>query len=76
MTPIDKARLRRRVTILLVVLPIVIATLVLGGVFLGFYVGEIIGLRGSATMAVTFSTLGLLVSIIIAYVAAKRAATI
>ena len=76
MTPIDKARLRRRVTILLVVLPIVIATLVLGGVFLGFYVGEIIGLRASAIMAVTFSTFGLLVSIIIAYVAAKRAATI
>ena len=76
MTPVDKARLRRRVAILLVVLPIVIAGLVLGGVFLGFYVGELMGLRGSAIMAVTFSTLGLLVSLIIAYVAAKRTATI
>lgn len=76
MTPVDKARLKRRVTILLVVLPIIIATLVLGGIFLGFYVGELIGLRGSAIMAVTFSTLGLFVSLIIAYVVAKRAATI
>lgn len=70
----QKARLKRRVTITLLVLPVIIASFVLGGVFLGFYVGDLAGMKGSAVAPLAFSTIGLLISLIISYAAAKRAA--
>ena len=72
----QKARLKRRVTIALLILPVVIAFFVVGGVFLGFYVGDIMGLKGSAVTPLAFSAIGLLISLIISYAAAKKAATV
>gem|GEM_PF-1737313 len=71
-----KARLKRRVIITLAILPIIIVGLVLGGIYLGLYLNGIWGLGNSALMPVSFSLLGFFVSLIISYVAAKRAATV
>lgn len=72
----QKARLKRRVTIALIVLPVVIASFVVGGVFLGFYVGDILGFKRSVIMPLAFSTIGLLISLIVSYSVAKKAATV
>ena len=73
--PATKARMKRRVVVALAILPIFIAGLVLGGVFLGLYVTDVLGFGNAALMPIVFSLLGFLVSLIISYVVAKRAAT-
>jgi hypothetical protein len=71
-----KERLRRKVIITLAILPIIIAGFVLGGIYLGLYFNETWGLGNSALMPVSFSLLGFFVSLVISYVAAKRAASV
>ncbi len=73
--PASKARIKRRVIVALAILPIFIAGLVLGGVFLGLYVTDVLGFGNAALMPIVFSLLGFLVSLVISYVVAKRAAT-
>jgi len=57
---------KRRNPVLTVVLvtPLVIAPLVLLGVYLGFYVGDAVG-YSRTILAIAFSTVGFLVSIVI-----------
>ena len=74
--PAIKARIKRRVIVALAILPIFIAGLVLGGVFLGLYVTNVLGFGNSALMPIAFSLLGFFVSLIISYVVAKRAANV
>ena len=60
------AERKRRNPVLTVILvtPLVIAPLVLLGVYLGFYVGDAVG-YSRTILAIAFSTVGFLVSIVI-----------
>ena len=67
----DDKRIRRRVTIALATLPFVIAFFVVGGLFLGFYVSDVLGITNRAILGLIFATVGLAISIIVSYLAAK-----
>jgi hypothetical protein len=69
----DKAkRVRRRVMIALAILPIIIAILVVGGVFAGFQVARLVGAPHSVIYPLAFSAVGLMISIVVSYLIAKR----
>ena len=56
----------------LVLLPFIISVLVVGGVFLGFYVSEVTEDSNRLVYPLIFSTLGLAVSIVAIYHIARR----
>lgn len=70
----EAKRLRRRVLLTLLALPILIAGLVLLGVFAGFYVASLYK-STSILFPLLFSGLGFAASLIISYLIAKRVAT-
>lgn len=70
----DAKKLRRKLLITLLTLPILIAGLVLAGVFLGFYVANIYK-STSILFPLLFSGLGFAASLILSYLIAKRVAT-
>ena len=70
----EAKRLRRRVLLTLLALPILIAGLVLLGVFAGFYVASLYK-STSILFPLLFSGLGFVASLIISYLIAKRVAT-
>jgi F0F1-type ATP synthase assembly protein I len=55
---------RRTVTLVLLITPAVIAPLVLAGVFLGYYLGDLWG-YSRALLAIVFSTVGFLAAVLI-----------
>jgi hypothetical protein len=61
---VSDGKRRNPVLTVLLVTPLVIAPLVLLGVYLGFYVGDAIG-YSRTILAIAFSTVGFLVSILI-----------
>jgi len=72
---LDEAkRLRRRVLLTLLTLPILIAGLVLVGVFAGFYVASLYK-STSILFPLLFSGVGFAASLIISYFIAKHVAT-
>lgn len=70
----DAKRFRRRVILTLLTLPILIAGLVLAGVFIGFYVASIYK-STSILFPLLFSGVGFAASLILSYLIAKRIAT-
>ena len=71
----EAKKIKRRILITLIILPIIIAFFVVSGVFLGFYVAEASGSRGAIAYPLIFSTLGLAASIGISYIIAKKVST-
>jgi hypothetical protein len=69
----EAKRLRRRVLLTLLILPILIAGLVLAGVFAGFYVANIYK-STSILFPLLFSSIGFAASLILSYFIAKRVA--
>ena len=67
-------RLRRKVLLTLLTLPILIASLVLAGVFAGFYVASIYK-STSILFPLLFSGVGFAASLILSYFIAKHVAT-
>jgi hypothetical protein len=61
---VSAGKRRNPVITVIIVTPLVIAPLVLLGVYLGFYVGDAVG-YSRTIMAIAFSTVGFLVSIFI-----------
>jgi hypothetical protein len=70
----EAKRLRRRVLLTLLTLPLLIAGLVLVGVFAGFYVASICK-STSILFPLLFSGVGFAASLILSYFIAKRVAT-
>ena len=70
----EAKRLRRRVLLTLLTLPLLIAGLVLAGVFAGFYVASIFK-STSILFPLLFSGIGFAASIILSYFIAKHIAT-
>ena len=70
----EAKRLRRRVLLTLLTLPILIAGLVLVGVFAGFYVASLYK-STSILFPLLFSGVGFAASLIISYFIAKHVAT-
>ena len=70
----DAKKLRRKVILTLLALPILIAALVLVGVFAGFYVASIYK-STSILFPLLFSVVGFAASLILSYFIAKRVAT-
>ncbi|MEM1995281.1 MAG: hypothetical protein QXW32_07430 [Nitrososphaerales archaeon] len=67
----EAKKLKRRVLITLITLPILIAALVLTGVFIGFYVANIYK-STSILFPLLFSGIGFAASLILSYLIAKR----
>jgi len=70
----EAKKIRRRVLFTLLTLPILIAGLVLLGVFVGFYVASIYK-STSILFPLLFSSMGFTASIILSYFIAKHVAT-
>ncbi len=70
----EAKRLRRRVLLTLLALPLLIAGLVLLGVFAGFYIASLYK-STSILFPLLFSGLGFAASLILSYLIAKRVAT-
>lgn len=70
----ESKRLRRKVILTLIALPIIIAGLVLTGVFIGFYVASIYR-STSIIFPLLFSGAGFAASLIISYLIAKHVAS-
>jgi len=70
----DAKKLRRKVIFTLLALPILIAGLVLAGVFAGFYVARIYK-STSVLFPLLFSAVGFAASVILSYFIARRVAT-
>jgi hypothetical protein len=58
------ARKRNPVIVVMLVTPLIVAPLVLAGVYLGFYAGDVWGYSKSI-LAIVFSTVGFLVAMLI-----------
>lgn len=71
-----KKRLRRRVTIALVLFPFVIAIPVLGGLFSGFYLTTLLNESSRILYPLLFSTVGFVISMVIIYFLAKKVASV
>jgi len=63
---------RRQTRIMLLVLPIIMAALIVGGVFLGFYVSDIMGSHGSLILPIVFATVGLFAALVVSLVVIKK----
>jgi len=70
----EAKKLRRKVILTLLALPILIAALVLAGVFAGFYVASIYK-STSILFPLLFSAVGFAASLILSYFIAKHVAT-
>jgi len=70
----EAKRFKRKVLLTLLILPILIAGLVLAGVFAGFYVATIYK-STSILFPLLFSGVGFAVSLILSYFIAERVAT-
>ena len=57
---------------MLLVLPIIMAALIVGGVFLGFYVSDIMGSHGSLILPIVFATVGLFAALVVSLVVIKK----
>jgi len=64
--------LQRRILLITAGLPFLIATLVVGGTFIGFYISDLTGEPQSILYPFIFSTVGLTASIVVSYYIAKR----
>jgi hypothetical protein len=64
----DKAAVRRQTRVILFILPVIMAGLILGGVFLGFYMSDLMGTHSSIVMPLIFATVGLFASIGVALI--------
>lgn len=62
---------RRQTQMILLLLPIIMATLIVGGVFLGFYVSDLMGSHGSLILPIVFATVGLFAALAVALVVIK-----
>jgi len=58
------SRGRRALLIVVVITALVLTPLILGGAFLGFYVGSQVGYSGSI-LAIAFSTVGFMVGMVV-----------
>lgn len=67
----DKDAAHRQTRLILLVLPLIMAGLIIGGVFLGFYVSDLIGTHGSIVMPLIFATIGLFASIGVALIVVR-----
>lgn len=67
----DAKRLKRKITATLILLPVLIASMVLGGVFFGFYLSDIFDARSRLVFPFVFATLGFALSIVASYFIAK-----
>jgi len=63
---------RRQTRIMLLVLPIIMAALIVGGVFLGFYVSDLMGSHGSLILPIVFATVGLFAALVVSLVVIKK----
>lgn len=63
---------RRQTRIMLLVLPIIMAALIVGGIFLGFYVSDIMGSHGSLILPIVFATVGLFAALVVSLVVIKK----
>jgi len=63
---------RRQTRIMLLVLPIIMAALIVGGVFLGFYVSDIMGSHCSLILPIVFATVGLFAALVVSLVVIKK----
>jgi len=72
----QKRRLRRRVTLALVLFPLVIAIPVLGGLFSGFYLTALFDESNRILYPLMFSTIGLVISIVIIYFLSKKVVSV
>ncbi len=70
---VDK-RFRRRIILTLIALPMMIAALVLTGVFIGYYLAGIYK-STSILFPLIFSGIGFAVSLVLSYLIAKRVAS-
>jgi len=70
----EAKRFKRKVLLTLLILPILVAGLVLAGVFAGFYIATIYK-STSILFPLLFSGVGFAVSLILSYFIAKRVAT-
>ncbi|MEM4298659.1 MAG: hypothetical protein QW815_09875 [Nitrososphaerota archaeon] len=71
MKPEDAQSLKRKVTMALILLPVLITSIIVGFVFLGFYLSDVIGSKSRMVVPFISATLGLLISIGISYFIAK-----
>ncbi len=62
---------RRQTRMILIVLPIIMAALIVGGVFLGFYVSDLMGSHGSLVLPIVFATVGLFAALAVSLVVIK-----
>jgi uncharacterized protein YacL len=67
----DDAATRRRIRVTLLVLPAVMVLLIIGGVFLGFYLSSLLGSSDSMVMPLIFATLGFVISVVLSLYVAK-----
>ncbi|MCL4436878.1 MAG: hypothetical protein M1503_12695 [Thaumarchaeota archaeon] len=62
---------RKQTRMILVILPIIMAVLIVGGVFLGFHVSDIMGSHGSLILPIVFATVGLFAALAVSLVVIK-----
>lgn len=62
---------RRRIKITLLGLLVIMAVLIIGGAFLGFYLSELLGNHDSILLPILFATLGFGISIVVSLYVAK-----
>ncbi|MFQ6134248.1 MAG: hypothetical protein ACE5KU_00340 [Nitrososphaerales archaeon] len=62
---------RRRIKITLLGLLVIMAVLIIGGAFLGFYLSELLGNPDSILLPILFATLGFGISIVVSLYVAK-----
>jgi ABC-type multidrug transport system permease subunit len=71
----SEKKIPKKVLLVLIFLPFLIATLVFSGLFFGFYVAEILEMPNFLIFPLVFSLFGFFISLIMSWIIAKKVST-